>query len=235
MVALEHPSSARVVDVLALVDPAAAALLCERLPGFEVQAETDPDAYLDELTAHRTRIAVLGSPPATDAVVEQAAALRRRRPALRCVLLNDRAEVHGRLHALELGFDAALAHDTPEAELIGRLLLLARDRRPPRDRVPVGDGLELDLSRGSLVRNGRSVHLRPKEFRLLELLARHPGRVYTRAELLDRVWGAGPDRNPRTVDVHVRWIRSKIERDPNDPAHLTTVRGVGYRLDPEAL
>jgi DNA-binding response OmpR family regulator len=238
MVAVEHPAppaSVREPDVLALVDPAAARLLADGLGGFQVRAETDADRYLDGLASHRTRIAVVGSPPATPALVEQAAAIRRRRPALRCVLLNDGADVEQRLHALELGFDAALARETPAAELIGRLLLLARDRRSPRDRVAVGDGLELDLSRGSLVRNGRNVHLRPKEFRLLELLARHPGRVYTRAELLDRVWGVGPDRNPRTVDVHVRWIRSKIERDPNAPAHLTTVRGVGYRLDPEAL
>ncbi len=238
MVAVEHPAlpaPVREPDVLVLVDPVAAGRLTAGLRGLLVLAETDPALYLDGLASHRTRIAVIGCPPAPPALVEQAAAIRRRRPALRCVLLNEQANVEQRLHALELGFDAALARDTPEAELLGRLMLLARDRRSPRDRVPVGDGLELDLSRGSLVRNGRNVHLRPKEFRLLELLARHPGRVYTRTELLDRVWGVGPDRNPRTVDVHVRWIRSKIERDPNAPAHLTTVRGVGYRLDPEAL
>jgi two-component system response regulator RegX3 len=103
------------------------------------------------------------------------------------------------------------------------------------DRLPVGDGVELDLSRGYLVRNGRPVHRRPMEFRLLELLARHPGRMYTRSEILDRVWGAGPGHSSRTVDVHVSWIRGKIERDANDPIHLTTVRGHGYRLDPEAL
>jgi DNA-binding response OmpR family regulator len=238
MVAVEHPAlpaPLREPDVLALVDADSARMLTAGLRGFLVLAETDAALYLDGLASHRTRIAVIGSPPASPALVEQAAAIRRRRPALRCVLLNEQSDVDQRLHALELGFDAALGRDTPEAELLGRLMLLARDRRSPRDRVQVGDGLELDLSRGSLVRNGRSVHLRPKEFRLLELLARHPGRVYTRAELLDRVWGAGPDRNPRTVDVHVRWIRSKIERDPNAPTHLTTVRGVGYRLDPEAL
>ncbi len=74
--------------------------------------------------------------------------------------------------------------------------------------------------------------MRPKEFSLLALLARNPGRVYTRRQLLDRVWGPGTSSDPRTVDVHVRWLRSKIEPDPGRPIHLVTVRGIGYRLDP---
>src|SRR3954464_1719599 len=155
MVAVEHPAlpiPAR-GDVLALVDPATARIFTDGLRGFQVRAETDPDRYLDGLAAQRTRIAVIGSPPASRSLVEEAAAIRRCRPALRCVLLNDGADVEQRLHALELGFDAALPRDMPEAELLGRLMLLARDRRAPRDRVAVGDGLELDLSRGNLVRN----------------------------------------------------------------------------------
>jgi DNA-binding response OmpR family regulator len=83
-----------------------------------------------------------------------------------------------------------------------------------------------------LRRGGAIVHLRPKEFGLLATLAAHPGRAYTRRELLDRVWGSGHGSGPRTVDVHVRWLRSKIEPDPEHPLHLVTVRGVGYRLDP---
>ncbi len=82
-------------------------------------------------------------------------------------------------------------------------------------------------------RSGTLVHLRPKEFQLLSVLASHPGRAYTRRQLLDQVWGTGHDGDPRTVDVHVRWLRSKIEPRPEAPVHLVTVRGVGYRLDPE--
>ena len=66
---------------------------------------------------------------------------------------------------------------------------------------------------------------------LLAMLAAHPGRAYTRRQLLDRVWGPGHAGDPRTVDVHVRWLRSKIEQQPEAPEHLVTVRGVGYRLD----
>ena len=75
------------------------------------------------------------------------------------------------------------------------------------------------------------LHLRPKEFGLLALLAAHPGRAYTRVELLDRVWGS-PRGTGRTVDVHVRWLRSRIESDPEQSVTLVIVRGVGYRLDP---
>ena len=64
------------------------------------------------------------------------------------------------------------------------------------------------------------------------MLAGHPGRAYTRRQLLDRVWGADHDGDPRTVDVHVRWLRSKIEAEPGHPVHLVTIRGIGYRLDP---
>ena len=63
------------------------------------------------------------------------------------------------------------------------------------------------------------------------MLAAHPGRAYTRRQLLDRVWGADHDGDPRTVDVHVRWLRSKIEAEPGRPVRLVTIRGIGYRLD----
>ena len=91
--------------------------------------------------------------------------------------------------------------------------------------------LELDLERRELLRDGAWVHLRPKEARLLELFARMPGRVLTRHHILERVWGPDHDGDPRTVDVHVRWLRSKIEPDPHAPVWLVTIRGVGYRLE----
>ena len=98
--------------------------------------------------------------------------------------------------------------------------------------IQLGDGLVLNLAAHELRREGDRVHLRPKEYGLLALLAVHPGRAYTRRQLLDRVWGAEHDGDPRTVDVHVRWLRSKIEAEPARPVHLVTMRGVGYRLEP---
>jgi len=73
----------------------------------------------------------------------------------------------------------------------------------------------------------------PSEGELLAMLAAHPGRAYSRRQLLDRVWGHDHEGDPRTVDVHVRWLRSKLEPRPEAPIHIVTVRGVGYRLDPE--
>jgi DNA-binding response OmpR family regulator len=96
----------------------------------------------------------------------------------------------------------------------------------------VADGLELDLVGHELRRGSEVVHLRPKEYGLLALLAAHPGRAYSRRELLDRVWGPDHTGGMRTVDVHVRWLRSKIEPVSDRPVHLVTVRGIGYRLDP---
>jgi DNA-binding response OmpR family regulator len=153
---------------------------------------------------------------------------------MRAVLVAPPAAVEARLDALARGFDDALATTVPLDELIGRLAwhdARSRLRFATAGVLRFGDGFELDTSAHELRRLGDVVHLRPKEFGLLALLAAHPGRAFTRAELLDRVWGS-PRGGGRTVDVHVRWLRSKIEPDPDRPMTLVTVRGVGYRLDP---
>jgi two-component system response regulator MtrA len=99
-------------------------------------------------------------------------------------------------------------------------------------RLPVAEGFELDLA-GRVLRHGSEpVHLRPIEFRLLAALAGAPGRAFTRRQLLDSAWPSRPPVDLRTVDVHVHWLRSKIEREPSRPTYLVTVRGYGYRLDP---
>ena len=158
---------------------------------------------------------------------------RRRRPSLRIVHLAAIDAFETRLHALRLGFDESLPDSIDPDELRGRLTLLDERSRPRANGpIPVGDDLVLDLVAHELRRDGRTVHLRPKEFGLLAMLAAHPGRAYTRRQLLDRVWGSEHDGDPRTVDVHVRWLRAKIEPEPARPVHLITLRGIGYRLDP---
>jgi DNA-binding response OmpR family regulator len=167
--------------------------------------------------------------PDLEAVIQE----RRRRSSLRVVHLAPARAVDDRLRALELGFDESLPTTIAVTELAGRLDLLERRARPrPGTAVPITDGCELDLAAHELRRDGRTVHLRPKEFQLLSMLAAHPRRAYTRRQLIDRVWGADHEGDPRTVDVHVRWLRSKIEPFPDEPRHLVSVRGVGYRLDP---
>jgi two-component system response regulator RegX3 len=163
--------------------------------------------------------------------------LRAARPDARTLFLTPRSAEAERLAALEAGVDEVLSEPLSRSELVGRLRLLARRSRPTRrSRLPIGGDLELDLERRELWCAGAWVHLRPKEARLLELFARAPGRVLTRALILERVWGPDHQGDPRTVDVHVRWLRTKIEPDPHVPTRLLTVRGQGYRLElPPAL
>ena len=123
----------------------------------------------------------------------------------------------------------------PGAAGFGLESLTARSvqSRPPC--LPVADGLELDLAARELRHGEVAIHLRPREFKLLATLAAAPGRAFTRRELLDLA--GAPERaiDLRTVDVHVHWLRSKIEPTPARPVHLVTIRGFGYRLDPHAL
>jgi two-component system response regulator MtrA len=217
--------------VLALDGPATE-LSAESL-GTGVRVLADPARFRVLLLAERPRIVVCAEPPADRVVLEAVAAERRRRAHMRAVHLAPPDAVDARLAALESGFDDALTTATAASELAGRLLWLdakARHRPGAGPVHAIGDGLELDIVAHELRRADEVIHLRPKEFGLLALLAAHPGRAYSRRELLDRVWGPEHQGGVRTVDVHIRWLRSKIEPCPERPVHLLTVRGLGYRL-----
>ncbi len=98
--------------------------------------------------------------------------------------------------------------------------------------LPVAEGFDLDLVARELRHDGRAVHLRPREFDLLAAFAAHPGRALSRGQLMDLAWDVHGDVGPRAVDVHVHWLRAKIEARPDRPVHLITIRSFGYRLDP---
>ena len=203
--------------------------------GDALTTAADATGFLALLGETRPRIAIVTEPPATADLIERVALERQRRSTLRIVHLAADDAVDRRLHALRLGFDDALTLGIPHDEFLGRLALLDEDTRTTSHsttRISLGDDLELDLTARELRRDGRPVHLRPKEFGLLAMLAAHPGRAYSRRQLLDRVWGLEHQGDPRTVDVHVRWLRSKIEAEPGHPVRLVTIRGIGYRLDP---
>ena len=219
---------------LALSDGGPVADLAGIVGARTIQTTTDPQLFADLLRSMRPRVAIVATPPAGPADIEVALDERRRRSTLRVVLISPSAAIGPRLDALRAGADEALADTIHPTELGARLTLLEERARPrPASLLTVSDDTELDLAAHEVRRSGSLVHLRPKEFQLLSVLASHPGRAYTRRQLLDRVWGIGHDGDPRTVDVHVRWLRSKIEPRPEAPIHLVTVRGVGYRLDPE--
>ncbi len=141
-----------------------------------------------------------------------------------------------RVRALEAGADDVLVRPFGLAECVARCRALVRRAQLQYDQGPVlrletgGITLELIEHEHRLLRNGTDVPLTPREFRLLRFLLAHQGRPWSRDELLRRVWGGLESLvlDPKTVDVHIRWLRLKLEADPSAPALITTVRGRGY-------
>jgi two-component system response regulator RegX3 len=133
---------------------------------------------------------------------------------------------------LEAGADDCVVSGVPRSELAARVRAVLRRRgRPTPGEVLRAGPFVMDLARPVFLHGDVAVHLSPKEFGLLELLLRRDGRVVSREEALELVWGPGHSGDPTTVDVHVKRIRSKIEADPARPSRLLTVRGLGYRFE----
>ena len=142
-----------------------------------------------------------------------------------------------KLLGLELGADDYVTKPFSPRELVARVrAVLRRSERAsePRDRIEVGD-LVLDVPRLRVTAAGRPVDLTPTEFSILATMAREPGRVFTRSQLLDAVHGVAFDSYERAIDAHVKNVRRKLEPEPSRPRYLLTVYGVGYRIaEPEA-
>ncbi|WP_449277673.1 winged helix-turn-helix domain-containing protein [Leucobacter sp. GX24907] len=139
---------------------------------------------------------------------------------------------------LELGADDYITKPYSTRELLARVRAALRRRasEAPQEgeseEIPVleNDGIKLDAERHSVTVRGEEVTMPLREFELLELLMRHAGRVLTRGQLIDRIWGSNYYGDTKTLDVHIKRIRSKIEEVPSNPKLVTTVRGVGYRF-----
>ncbi|MEW5718647.1 MAG: response regulator transcription factor [Chloroflexota bacterium] len=147
------------------------------------------------------------------------------------VLLTARSGEVDRIIGLDTGADDYIVKPFSLGELLARLrAVLRRGRREPETKLQAGD-LTLDLVGHRVLRAGQPLNLSPKEFDLLAELIRHKGAVLTRDLLLQRVWGFDFGGDTRTVDVHIRWLREKIEEDPANPQRIETVRGLGYRFE----
>jgi len=147
------------------------------------------------------------------------------------ILLTARGAEIDRVIGLESGADDYVVKPFSLPELMARVRAALR-RAPNRPGASlVAGNLSLDLVSRRVFVDGREVRLSHKEFELLATLMRNKGAVLSREFLITQVWGYDFEGDTRTVDVHVRWLREKIEKDPSNPAHLQTVRGVGYRID----
>src|SRR3954447_1431238 len=151
------------------------------------------------------------------------------------IMLTARDDELDKVLGLELGADDYITKPFSIREFRSRVRALLRRATAPRHDPREGDtieveGLRIDLSRRAVEARSAPVQLTYVEFELLRTLASHPGRVYTREMLLQSLWGGSEYREPRTIDVHVRHLREKLEEDPREPAYIFTVRGVGYRF-----
>jgi len=148
------------------------------------------------------------------------------------IFLTAKVSESDKIMGLELGADDYIAKPFSPRELVARVrAVLRRFERPLAPAIIKAGDVEIDSGGMTLTVRGNLTQTTATEFRLLEYLARHPGRVFTRDQLLDAVWRDTHYVTPRSVDVYVRRIREKIEENPDDPRYLKTVRGAGYRFE----
>ena len=204
-----------------------------RREGFEaVVAATGPDA-LAEFDRGGADVVLLDLMLPGLPGTEVCRALRAR-SAVPIIMLTAKDGEIDKVVGLELGADDYVTKPYSARELVARIRAVLRRRG---DAEPTGDGVltagpvRMDVERHVVAVEGQPVALPLKEFDLLELLLRNAGRVLTRGQLIDRVWGSDYVGDTKTLDVHVKRLRAKIEPDPANPIYLLTVRGLGYKLE----
>ncbi|HMI28423.1 MAG TPA: response regulator transcription factor [Gaiellaceae bacterium] len=202
--------------------------------GFRVLQARDGEEALERFAAENVDLVVLDLMlPKLDGL--EVCKRLRALSEVPIIMLTARDDELDKVVGLELGADDYITKPFSIREFRSRVRALLR--RASVVRPAVGDGnviaaheLEVDLGRRTVEVRGTPVRLTYVEFELLRTLAAHPGRVYSRRMLLESLWGAADYREPRTIDVHVRHLREKLERDPAEPEYILTVRGVGYRF-----
>jgi len=160
-------------------------------------------------------------------------AFRKQRPGVPVIMLTARAEEADRVAGLEMGADDYVTKPFSMRELVARVRTVLRRAQSPDEPVsPTLSrfGVVVDRARHEVTVEGEAVRLTPREFDLLAYLMEHAGRVRSRDQILQAVWAQEDFLDERTVDVHIRWLRTKIEANPSQPERLLTVRGVGYKF-----
>jgi DNA-binding response OmpR family regulator len=205
-----------------------------RLEGYSVELVTDGGAALARALAETFDLILLDVMlPVTDGF-DVCRDLRRRGVTAGIVLLTARGAETDKIVGLDLGADDYITKPYSPKELRARIRARLRRGAPAQREMPARFGdCELDLSRGELRRAGRPVPVTPLELKLLALFTGRPGRVFTRRNLIDEVWGRDTAITGRVVDNQIVNLRRKLEPVPAAPRYLKSVRGLGYRFDPD--
>ena len=202
--------------------------------GFRVVQARDGEQALARFAAERVDLVVLDIMlPKLDGL--EVCKRLRAQSAVPIIMLTARDDELDKVVGLELGADDYITKPFSIREFRSRVRALLRRAAVSRDGddgdgVIAVDGLRVDQARRVVEVDGKAIQLTYVEFELLRALASNPGRVFSRQRLLESLWGGSEYREPRTIDVHIRHLREKLERDPADPQYILTVRGVGYRF-----
>jgi len=200
---------------------------------YQVITSTDGESALEAARAARPDLIVLDLMMPGLSGLEVCRILRRE-TSIPILLLTARDTEVDKVVGLELGADDYVTKPFGMPELMARVRALLRRADQPtatEGEVSTSGNLEVDLRRREVSRDGIPFQVKPKEFELLLFFTRNRGKVFTRDQLLQQVWGFDFAGDSRTVDVHVRWLREKVEEDPAKPTRLITIRGVGYRFE----
>lgn len=202
--------------------------------GFSVSSANDGVAALKAFEEQHPDLVILDLMLPNINGWELFKAFRKQQPNVPVIMLTARADEADRVAGLEMGADDYVTKPFSMRELVARvravLRRMAAGLEMSASAVMEKSGIRLDAERHEVTVDQQSVTLSPKEFALLTYMMRHSGRVRTREEILQAVWGEENLLDERTVDVHIRWLRMKIEQDPAHPTVLLTVRGIGYKL-----
>lgn len=209
-----------------------------RKEGFEVESFSRGEEGLQYLRRHPADLVLLDImlPDRDGFEICRRLRAEERLKSLPVIFLTAKGEEIDRVLGLEIGADDYVVKPFSPRELVARAKAVLRRQTRPAESAEVVEtrDLRLDARTQEVTLRGRSVELSTLEFRLLHFLASHPRRIFSREQLLDEVWGRDRFVTPRTVDVHMRRLREKIEDHPEKPQYLQTVRGAGYRFSPEA-
>ena len=219
-----------VEDEVSFSDPLSYLL---RKEGYDVAvAETGPDA-LTEFDANGADLVLLDLMLPGLPGVDVCRALRARSNVPVIMLTAKDSEID-KVVGLELGADDYVTKPYSSRELLARIKAVLRRLSEPEELLPTtveAGPVRMDVERHVVSVGGNQISLPLKEFELLEMLLRNTGRVLTRIQLIDRVWGSDYVGDTKTLDVHVKRLRAKIEPDPGNPRHIVTVRGLGYKFE----